>query len=71
VCSIIIWWFLGVYKVQETTKEEFVANVVHVEMQCRHLYTTRHAARVANAIVVYRAKHEIIHNDMVYGFHFL
>jgi hypothetical protein len=25
-------WFLGVYKVEETTKEKFVANEVQVEM---------------------------------------
>jgi hypothetical protein len=29
---------LGVYKVEETTKEEFVTNAVQVEMQCRHFY---------------------------------
>jgi hypothetical protein len=44
---------LGVYKVEETINEEFVANVVHVEMQRRHFYTTHHATRAANAAVVY------------------
>jgi hypothetical protein len=39
---------LGVYKVEETTKEEFVANVVQVKMQRCHFYTTHHAIRVAN-----------------------
>jgi len=44
---------LGVYKVQETTKEEFATNAIQVEMQHRHFYTTRHAARVANATTTY------------------
>ncbi len=56
---------LGVYRVEETTKEEFVTNAVQVEMQCRHFYTVRHVARAANATVVYRTKHEIIDTDMV------
>jgi len=56
---------LGVYKVQEITKEEFVANAVQVEMQCCHLYITCHATRTANAIAIYQAKHEIMNNDMV------
>ncbi len=59
---------MGVYKVQETTKEEFVTNVVQVEMQHWHLYTVRYAARAANVGVAYRTKHEIVDNDMVYGF---
>jgi hypothetical protein len=56
---------LIVYKVQETTKEEFVANAIHVEMQRCHLHIARHVARAANVIATYRAKHEIIHNDKV------
>ncbi len=55
----------GVYKVQGTTKEEFVANAVHVEMQRHHLYITRHAAKVANAITIYQVKHNIVDSDMV------
>jgi hypothetical protein len=49
----------------ETTKEKFVANAVHVEMQCRHFYTIHHATTATNAIVDYRAKNEIIDTDMV------
>jgi hypothetical protein len=56
---------LGVYKVQETTKEEFGANVVQVEMQCCHLCIAHHVARAANVATTYRAKHEIVNNDMV------
>jgi hypothetical protein len=48
---------LSVYKVQGITKEEFVANAIHVEMQCRHLY-------ISNAAVAYQAKHNIVDNDM-------
>jgi hypothetical protein len=44
---------LDVYKVQETTKEKFVANVIQVEMQRCHLYTTRHVTRAANATTTY------------------
>jgi hypothetical protein len=29
---------LGVYRVEETTKEKFVANAVQVEMQRQHFY---------------------------------
>jgi hypothetical protein len=56
---------LGVYRVEETTKEEFIANVVQVEMQHRHFYIARHATRAANATVAYLTKHEIIDIDMV------
>ncbi len=56
---------LGVYRVEETTKEEFVANVIQVEMQCRHFYIARHAARAANATVAYQIKHGIIDTNMV------
>jgi hypothetical protein len=56
---------LGVYKVEETIKEEFVANAIQVEMQCHHFYTTRHAIRAANATATCRAKHEIVNTDMV------
>jgi hypothetical protein len=44
---------LDVYKVQETTKEKFVANIVQVEIQHCHLYITCHAIRVANATTTY------------------
>jgi azurin len=56
---------LGAYKVEETTKEKFVANAIQVEMQCRHFYTLHHASKIANAIVIYRVKHEIVDTDMV------
>jgi hypothetical protein len=56
---------LGVYRVEETTKEEFVANVIQVEMQCRHFYIARHVTRVANAAAAYRTKHGIINTNMV------
>jgi len=56
---------LGVYKVEKTTKEEFVANVVQVEMQRRHFYIARHATRAANATATYPTKHGIIDIDMV------
>jgi len=44
---------LGVYRVEETTKEKFVTNAVQVEMQRRHFYTARHAAKVANVADAY------------------
>jgi hypothetical protein len=53
---------LGVYRVQGITKEEFVANVVQVEMQHHHLYITRHVARATNAIAAYQNK---LNNVMV------
>jgi hypothetical protein len=56
---------LGVYRVKETTKEEFVTNAVQVEMQCRHFYIARHVAKATNAIVVYQVKHEIVDTGMV------
>jgi len=56
---------LDVYRVQGTTKEEFVANAVQVEMQHRHLYIIHHVARVANIAATYQTKHGIINNDMV------
>jgi hypothetical protein len=46
---------LGVYKVRETTKEEFVTNVVQVEMQRRHLYIVHHATKATNAMWVANA----------------
>jgi len=55
----------GVYRVEETIKEEFVANAIQVEMQHHHFYTARHAARTVNATATYRTKHEIIDTDMV------
>jgi hypothetical protein len=55
----------GVYKVEETIKEEFVANVIQVEMQCRHFYIAHRAARVINVAVTYRVKHGIVNTDMV------
>ncbi len=51
---------MGVYRVQGQTQEEFVATAVQVEMQRRHLYTARHAAKAANAAAAYRAKHGIV-----------
>jgi hypothetical protein len=56
---------LGVHKVEETTKEEFVANAVQVEMQRRHFYTLRHVVKAINATVAYRIKHEIVNTNMV------
>jgi hypothetical protein len=56
---------LGVYRVHDITKEEFVANVIHVKMQRYHMYITRHAIRAINAIAFYQTKQEIIDNDMV------
>jgi hypothetical protein len=44
----------GVYRIQGITKEEFVANLIQVEMQHYHLYTARHVA------TTYQAKHEIV-----------
>jgi len=44
---------LGVYEVQEIIKENFVANVVHVEMERHHLYIACHVIRVANVVVAY------------------
>ncbi len=41
-----------------------MAAVVQVEMQRRHLYTARHAAKAANATTAYRAKHRIVDTDM-------
>jgi hypothetical protein len=41
-----------------------VANAVQVEMQRHHFYITRHAAKAANAIVAYQAKHGIIDTDI-------
>ena len=55
---------MGVYRVQGQTQEEFVAAAVQVEMQRRHLYTVRHAAKAANAAAAYRAKHGIVDTDM-------
>jgi hypothetical protein len=56
---------LGVYRVQDKIKEEFVTNAVHVEMQRRHFYTVRHGAKVVNGATTYRAKHEIVDIDML------
>jgi hypothetical protein len=64
VCYGLIWWFLGVCRVQDQIKAQFVANAVQVEMQRRHLYTTHHVAKATNVAVTYRAKHEIIDTDM-------
>jgi len=55
---------LGVYKVQDQTKAQFVATVVQVEMQRRHFYTARHAGNAANAATAYRVKHGIVDTDM-------
>ncbi len=56
---------LDVYKVEEITKEEFVANVVQVEMQHHHFYTACHVARATNAATTYRIKHEIVDTNVV------
>jgi hypothetical protein len=55
---------LGVYRVQDQTQEEFVANVIQVEMQRRHFYIARHVAKVENVVATYRAKHGIVDTDM-------
>jgi len=55
---------VGVYRVQDQTQEEFVANAIQVEMQCHHFYTARHAAKATNATTTYRAKHGIVDIDM-------
>jgi hypothetical protein len=44
---------LGVYRVQGTLKEIFVANVVQVEMQRCHLYITCHEAMALNVTTSY------------------
>jgi len=41
-----------------------VANAVQVEMQHRHFYNARHAAKAANAAATYRTKHGIVDTDM-------
>jgi hypothetical protein len=64
VCYGLIWWFLGVYRVHDQTKAEFVANAVQVEMQRRHFYTTHHVANAANATIAYQTKHGIVDTDM-------
>jgi len=55
---------LGVYRVQDQTKAQFVANAVQVEMQHCHFYTAHHVAKAANATAAYRTKHEIVDTDM-------
>jgi hypothetical protein len=55
---------LGVYKVQDQTHEEFVANAVQVYMQRRHFYTSRHVAKATNATTAYCAKHGIVDTNM-------
>jgi len=62
---------LGVYKIQETRKEEFVANAVQVEMQHHQFYILCHVVKATNATTDYRSKHGIVNIDMVYGFHFI
>jgi len=54
---------LGVYRVEETTKEEFVSNAVQVEMQCRHFYIVHHAAMAKNVAPAYRTKHRIVNTE--------
>jgi hypothetical protein len=55
---------LGVYKVQGTTKEEFLQY-----NSCRNatspLYSARHATRVAKLGTIYQTKHDIVDSDMV------
>jgi hypothetical protein len=64
VCQGLIWWFLGVYRVEETIKEKFVANAFQVEMQRCHFYIACHVARVANVTAAYQTKHEIVNTNM-------
>jgi len=56
---------LDVYRVEETIKEEFVANAIQVEMQRCNFYIARHAARAINAVAAYQTKHEIIDTNMI------
>jgi hypothetical protein len=35
------------------TKEKFVANVIHIEMQRHHMYITLDVIKVANAAAAY------------------
>jgi hypothetical protein len=56
---------LDVYRVEETIKEEFVGNVIQVEMQNHHFYTAHHVARATNATTAYYTKHKIVNADMV------
>jgi len=39
---------LGLYRVQDKTKEEFVKNAVRVKMQCRHFSIACHATTDVN-----------------------
>ncbi len=55
---------MGVCRVQDQTKAQFVANAVQVEMQHRHFYTAHHATKATNAATAYRAKHGIVDTDM-------
>jgi hypothetical protein len=56
---------LDAYRVQGTTKDEFVTNAIHIEMQCCHLYIARHVTRATNMTIVYQAKNNIVDNDMI------
>jgi hypothetical protein len=56
---------MGVYRVQGTIKEEFVTNVIQVEMQNYHLYIIHHATKATNSTPFYRTKHDIVNNYMV------
>jgi len=62
---------LGVYRVEEITKEEFITNAIQVEMQHHHFYTFCHVVKATNATPAYRIKHKIVNTDMVYSFHFI
>jgi len=44
---------LGVYRVKEIIKEEFIANAVQVEMERHHFYTLHHAAKAINVTTAY------------------
>jgi hypothetical protein len=55
---------LGVYRVQDQTKAQFIVNAVQVEMQHYHFYTAHHAAKAANATAAYQTKHGIVDTDM-------
>ncbi len=40
-----------VYNVQGTTKEEFVAITIYVEIHCHHLYFVHHVTKVTKVVI--------------------
>ncbi len=64
VCQGLTCWFLGVYRVQGQTQEEFVTTAIQVEMQRCHFYIAHHVAKATNVVAAYRTKHEIVDTDM-------